>query len=300
MPPLLEWLDPSDPPPRSDEPRFGNDQATFRRAYKSWHKRETTRRNKAERAAAAADAEPAAADAEPAAADAEPAAAEEPTATAAPQHPKPRGQVPRVDGEPCNWDGQCGCWRRPDGQRHEVNGEARRAAFFAKKKAEQAEEQKLRYAISEEIDAEAKRRIGPELRRPADAGYAWIGPEPRGETEAQREARAAARAACDDWEARAAEARAARRGNLACGCYRRVDELDRDESESDESESEETDGGDSSRLVYVKANLVVKAELPAAFTTARDSGYRPDMRTAVALGVRAHKPAPRARLAQRR
>ena len=44
---VLGALDPDDPQPRRDDPRFGGDYKAFRKADPAWSKRESGRRKKA-------------------------------------------------------------------------------------------------------------------------------------------------------------------------------------------------------------------------------------------------------------
>ena len=73
----------------------------------------------------------------------------------APRLPRPRGPTPKVDGCACDWDGEVGCWRRPDGGEHVVvewNEKAK--AETAKAKAEEE-----RRRVVRERREEAARKV---------------------------------------------------------------------------------------------------------------------------------------------
>ena len=72
-------------------------------------------------------------------------------ATDAPRFPRPRGYAPKVDGAACDWDGEAGCWRRPDGSVHVVLESNEKAkAETAKAKAEEERLSRVREELARE------------------------------------------------------------------------------------------------------------------------------------------------------
>ena len=89
----LMSLDPNDPQPRKDDPRFADDKKAFRKADKAWNERERTERKKLK--VAEPPVQPAA---EPVLQDAPPPLLDDslPPRDPPPHHRKPRGQPPRL------------------------------------------------------------------------------------------------------------------------------------------------------------------------------------------------------------
>ena len=123
---VLSSLDPNDPQPLKDDPRFAGDKKAFRKADKAWNERERTRRKKLKAEHAEPLVEPAP---EPMQQDV-PAPllnASVPLRDPPPHHPKPRGQVPQSGGLPCTWDYERGGWLDQHGQPYMVRSDAERA-----------------------------------------------------------------------------------------------------------------------------------------------------------------------------
>ena len=186
---VLVPLDPNDPQPRRDDPRFG-DYKAFRKADKAWSERERNRRkrlkvaeppeaevaqpvesliaepiaappNAPEVASLAADhdAAPSAPltappTAEPLAAGAAPVPAS--TAPLEPTFRKPHGRVPMAGGEPCQWDASCGCWRDAGGV--EWDRLAEKAAAERAARAGLRREQEWQEQEQEAAEAQAKQQ----------------------------------------------------------------------------------------------------------------------------------------------
>ena len=153
---VLSSLDPNDPQPLKDDPRFAGDKKAFRKADKAWNERERTRRKKLKAEHAEPLVEPAP---EPMQQDV-PAPllnASVPLRDPPPHHPKPRGQVPQSGGLPCTWDYERGGWLDQHGQPYMVRSDAERAedkrARDAAARARTAQELTV---LCSEIDAEAR------------------------------------------------------------------------------------------------------------------------------------------------
>ena len=159
----LDALDPNDPQPLRDEPRFGNDYKAFRKADKAWSERERGRRK---RAKVAEQAEAAVAEAaEQTVREEEPVPAQlghpvpEAAVVASVEAPstwaKPPGRVPLADGIPCAWDAADGCWRSQAGAVHDVAAarQERQQAYFARRAVSEAELQEQRRLDCARIDA---------------------------------------------------------------------------------------------------------------------------------------------------
>ena len=157
---VLRALDPNDPQPQRDDPRFKGDYNAFRKADKAWNGREGTRRKKAK----IADEAPAAETTEPVPSQLVAPLPEAVVATSVEEpslNAKPRGRVPEVDGIPCTWDAAACCWRNHTGAMHDVAAarHERQQVFFALKAEDEAALLEQRRADCARIDAEAQRLL---------------------------------------------------------------------------------------------------------------------------------------------
>ena len=155
---VLVALDPNDPQPLKDDPRFAGDKKAFRKADKAWNGREQTRRKKLKAEHAEPPIEPVPEQmlqAAPPLID-----ASLPPREAALRHPKPRGQAPRSDGVPCTWDYERGCWLDERGQLYKVRSDAERAADTRLRDAAVRERTAQELTVlCGEIDAKARRFV---------------------------------------------------------------------------------------------------------------------------------------------
>ena len=149
---VLVSLDPNDPQPRRDDPRFADDKKAFRKADKAWNERERTRRKKLKVAEPPVEPTPDMQQGVPA-----PLLDDSLPPRDPPLHPKPRGQVPRADGVLCTWDYTRGGWLDQHGQPYKVRSDAERAEDKRARDAA-ARERAAREptAVCSEIDAEAR------------------------------------------------------------------------------------------------------------------------------------------------
>ena len=168
---VLVALDPNDPQPRKDDPRFADDKKAFRKADKAWNERERTRRKKLK--VAEPPVQPAA---DSVLQDVPPPLLDDllPPHDPPPQHPKPRGQPPRSGGVPCTWDCERGGWLDQLGQPYKVRSDAERAYDTRVREAAARERtaQELT-ALCGEIDAEARGFV-------LSAGASLVGTRDRG------------------------------------------------------------------------------------------------------------------------